>query len=530
SEPIPRAWLRLARDAGLATARTTEFASVVLVGERTRLVAVKAVTAEYPLRGRLLVRDAHAAPERAATGTPRPGTVWVEPRLLSLLDLAVGDTLRLGRARLRIARLLTLEPDRGGLLFSLAPRVMMNPADLPATDLIHPASRVRYELLLAGGDAALARVGAEIRARAGADVEIRSPADARPGVIEAIDRARRFLGLAAQLTVIVAGVAVLLTVRHYAAHQLTAVAVMRCLGATQRRMAGLLACKLAWLALIAGALGAAAGFALHALMLSFVAELFARELPPPGLRPLAVGWLTAAAALGGFALPTLLRLRRVTPMRVLRGDLGGNVLHGQLPLVAALAVILALMFWQAGDVRLVLYVFGALTGTVAVLALAAWGLVWLAQCWYRRSGRAHLLWLSGLTRRPWTAVVQMVAIGCGLMALFLLVVVRQDLLAAWRNTIPPDAPNHFLVNIQPQEVAGVRGLLAERVGVEPVFYPMVRGRLTARNGTELSAESYEDPEARHFLRRVFNLSWASELQQGNRIVAGHWQRGEAPAW
>lgn len=532
SEPIPEAWPRLAREAGLARARTTEFPSVVLVGDRTRLVAVKAVEAGYPLRGQLLVRDGPEAPERAATGIPAPSTVWVEPRLLTLLGLSVGDTVRLGRAELRIVRLLTLEPDRGGFLFSLAPRVMMNRQDLAATDLIHPASRVRYELLLAGPEAALARVTAEIRARAGAEVAIRTPAEARPGVTEAIERARRFLGLAALLTVIVAGVAVLLTVRHYAGRQLTGVAVMRCLGATRRRVAWLFAGKLGWLALIAGAIGAVAGFALHALMLSFVAELFPRDPPPPGLRPLVVGWLTAAAALGGFALPTLLRLRRVPPMRVLRRDLGGGVLHGRLPLVAALAAILALMFWQAGDAILALYVFGALAGTVAALALAAWGLVALARRWYRRAGSGHLLWLSGLTRRPWTAVVQMVAIGCGLMALFLLAVVRQDLLAAWRDTIPPGAPDHFLVNIQPQEVDGVRRLLAEHLGIETVFYPLVRGRLVAQNGRDLSPASFEDPEARHFLRREFNLSWAAELAADNRIVAGQWWRAERPepAW
>lgn len=532
SEPIPQAWLRLAQEAGLATARTTEFASVVLVGERTQLVAVKAVTPDYPLRGHLRVRKGRTAPEHIATGTPKPGTVWVEPQLLTLLGLSVGDTIHLGRAELRIAQLLTLEPDRGGFLSSFAPRVMMSRADLPATDLIHPASRVRYELLLAGRDAALARVSDAIRARADASVEILTPAEVRPGVVEAIERARRFLGLAALLSVIVAGVAVLLTARHYATRQLTSVAVMRCVGATRARIAWLFAGKLAWLALIAGALGAAIGFGLHALMLAFVADLFPRELPPPGLRPLAVGWLTAAAALAGFALPTLLRLRRVTPMRVLRRDLGEGVLRGQLPLVAALAVILALMFWQAGDVQLVLYVFGALAGTVAVLALAAWTLVWLVRRWYHRSGSGHLLWLSGLTRRPWTAVVQMVAIGCGLMALFLLVVVRQDLLTAWRETIPADAPDHFLVNIQPAQVAGVRRLLAEQLGIKPVFYPVVRARLVAINGRELSAKDYQDPEARRFLHRVFNLTWTSELQEDNRIVAGQWWQGDSPdpAW
>ncbi len=527
TQDIPDEWIQRARELGLRTALTAVFPSIVLSGDMTRLVSAKAVSDGYPLRGEVLVRARPSAPETVARGIPPPGTAWVEPRLLALLDLNIGDDINLGQETLRVERLITLEPDRGAFFSSLAPRLMFNHADLEATGLPGPGSRARYKLLLAGPEQALNRLTDGLVAEYGNAVEIETPTGQQRGVGETVEQAQRFLGLGAPLTVIVAGVAVLLTVRHYAERQITAVAVMRATGATRRQVARLFAGKLFWLGLTAGALGALLGFALHALMLSLVAGLMGAEIPPPGLRPLVTGWVTAFAALFGFALPTLLRLRDVPPMRVLRRDLGEGMFRSLTPLLAGVALILGLMGWQAGDVRLTAYVFGALAATLAVLALAATATVGLVRRAYRRGGPGRLLWLTGLTRRPWTAVVQIVAVGLGLMALFLLAVVRNDLLDAWRDQIPLDAPNLFLINIQPAELDGVSSLLAES-GIETDFYPMVRGRLVAMNGREVDADNFEAGRARELTRREFNLSWAEQPQAGNRVIAGRWWSGQDP--
>lgn len=524
---IPGEWRARAREAGLETALTAEFPTVVVTEDRNRLVSAKAVSEGYPLRGELRVRDSGDAPERVAEGVPRPGTAWVEPRLLTVLGLDIGDTVSLGDRELRISRILTLEPDRGGFFGSLAPRLMFNHRDLESTGLIGEGSRVRYKLLLAGPGEAAAGFTRALQAEQGNAVEIETPTDDRRGAREIVTQARRFLGLAALLTVIVAGVAVLLTVRHYAERQVTGVAVMRAVGGTRRRILGLFIGKLLWLGVFAGAAGAAIGFVLHLAMLALVADLLGAELPMPGLRPLATGWLTAFAALLGFALPTLARLRDVPPMRVLRSDLGGGLFRGTLPLLAAAGVILALMAWQAGELRLTAYVFGALAATLALLAVVAGGTVSLVRSLYRRGGSGRLLWLTGLTRRPWTAVVQIVAVGVGLMALFLLAVVRNDLLEAWRAEIPPDAPNQFLINIQPDQVDDVRGLLAG-AGIETRFYPMVRARLVALNGDSVSAADFDSEQAQRLTRREFNLSWTRQLQADNEVIAGEWWSGEDP--
>lgn len=516
---IPDYWRTLADKAGLETATTAEFPSIVVTDERTRLVSVKAVTEGYPLRGRLRVQDGPDTQELITRDIPEPGTVWVEPRLLPVLGVAVGETISLGRRDFTVARLLTLEPDRGGFVFSLAPRVMMNRADLEATGLVGEGSRVRYKLLLAGPEEALDRVTVAVTEREGNAVEVETPTDERRGVAEVVTRAKRFLGLAALLTVIVAGVAVLLTVRHYAERQVTGVAVMRALGGTRRQLGRLFVGKLFWLGLIAGGIGALIGFVLHAAMLAMVADLLGRHLPPPGLRPLATGWLTAFAALFGFALPTLLRLRDVPPMRVLRRELGEGLFRGRAPLLFAAFATLALMAWQAGDAKLTVYVAGALAATLIIIGGAATVLVRTVVRLKR--GRGGLLRFSGLTRRPWTAIVQITAVGTGLMALFLLAVVRNDLLDAWSDRIPEDAPNQFLINIQPEERAGVAELLAD-AGVTTDFYPMARGRMLQINGRAVNAADFDSDQARRLTRREFNLTTSATLQEGNEVIAGQW--------
>lgn len=521
-DPIPEAWLEQADALGLRAARTAVFPSVVVAGERTQLVSLKAAEPAYPLRGELRMRSAEGAPEQIRTRPPAPGSIWIEPRLATLLDLKPGDDLKLGQARLRIAGLLTLESDRDALFANLAPRVMLNWADLDATGLIQPASRVRYALLLAGPEPALERFTSRIKAQTGPEVEVRTPEEARPAVREVVNRARRFLGLAALLTVVVAGAGMLITARHYAERQVLPMAVMRCLGATQARLAGLLVGKLVWLALAGGAAGAALGFVLHWLMLDLVRDLLpaGSRLPPPGVEPLVTGGVTALAALAGFVLPTLLRLRRVPPQRVLRQDAGDGGLGGWGTIAAALAAVLLWLAWQARDPRLLVYVAGAVLVAVLALGLAAAGLIAGLRWWRRRRGGG--LWFSGLTRRPRAATVQVVGVGLGLMGLFLLAVVRTDLLDAWRDRIPDQAPNQFLINIQPEEVPEIRALLAESLGEAPPLYPMIRGRLVASDGEAVAAEDYANPRARNLVRREFNLSTASELATGNRIAAGQW--------
>ncbi len=518
NDPLPERFEELAREQGLAVARTLQFPSVVLTEERTQLAAVRAVDADYPLRGSLQVADHAEGDARNTTGTPARGEVWAEARLLIQLDIAVGDRIELGEETFVVSRVLMLEPSLGGGFQNLAPRLLMHLDDVQATGLVQEASRVTYRLLVAGDNAAVNQWQARVQPGLDESIGLEAPGEGQPAVEQVLDAAKRFLGLSALLTVVVGGVAMLLTIRHYAARHLDRVAVMRCLGATERHIASMLTWKMVLLGLITAAVGSVLGYLVHLLMLSLLADLLP-GLPAASWRPVAVGLLSAQVILLGFALPTILRLRRVPPLRVLRRDLGDQLFRGWGIYPVALGAIFLLMWWQAGDLLLALYVFAAVLGTLAALALGA-GLIILLLRRSRPAGASGLL-LAGLVRRPWTNTFQIMALGLGLMALLLLSVVRQDLLNTWQDRIPDDAPNYFLINIQPEEADALQALLEER-GLDTRVYPMVRARLVGINDREVRPSDYAESRTRRLVTREFNLSWLDALPEDNRLVSGRW--------
>jgi len=499
---------------------------VVLAGGRPQLVEVKAVGPGYPLRG--VLRTADHLPGQAgsrgrpAAGPPERGTLWVAPRLLPLLGLQMGQSLGLGQGSFTVARVVTDEPDSGGELFSAGPRVLMNLADVPGTGLVQPGSRVTHRLLVAGPAAGVQRFHGWLRGRLAPGEQVVGVHDARPRLRAALDRGQQFLGLAALVSVLLAGVAVATAARRYAERHLDASAVMRCLGGTQSLIARLYGLEMLWVALIASAVGCAVGFAAQAGLAALLAGLFLEHLPAPGWQPLAVGMATGLIVLLGFALPPLLVLRRVPPARVLRRELGPMPTAGWLVYAAVVVAMGALMAWEVQDPWLLGYLAG---GCVLMFALLAAGASLLVRGLGALRGRVGVAWRFGLTaiaRRRRASTVQIVALGTGIMVLLVLSVVRSDLLADWRASVPPDAPNHFLVNIQPDQVQPLRRFFVDHGLPEPGLYPMVRGRLVAVNGRAVKPGDYPPGRARRLVEREFNLSWARRLHPGNRIVAGRW--------
>lgn len=522
SEPVADDRGARAAQAGLRTARTVSFRSVVLVGEQTRLVEVKAASAAYPLRGRLRIAPQPFAPDEITASTPPRGGAWVNASLLQELGLDVGETVQLGESRLRIDRVLTYEPDRGGELFSIAPRLLMNLEDLPATRLVLPGSRVRYRLLVAGEPADVERFRGWLNERIGVNERIQTLEEGRPELRAAIDRARQFLGLAALVSVLLAGVAIAMAARRHAARHLDAAAIMRCLGATQGRIVTVFAGEALVLALAASLVGGVLGYLAHGVLTQILSGFVPGELPPASLRPLLIGVPVGVAVLAGFALPPLLALRQVPPLRVLRRDLPFAPLSALSAYGAAALTMVALIAWQARDLKLFTWVAGGTLLSLLGLALAALGLIRCARRLRSRVGVAWRFGFANIARRARASTVQILAFGIGIMVLLLLSIVRGDLLEGWRGAIPQDAPNHFLINIQPDQVQGIREFLAGRGVSVPALYPMVRARLTAINGVALAPERLADAHARRHARREFNLSWAAELRADNRVVAGRW--------
>lgn len=524
-----------ARERGLAVVETRTFPSMVTLGQgealRAQLAEIKAVSEGYPLRGNLRIALERNAPDLPARGIPPPGVIWIDERLASLLSANVGDVISVGRLALHVAAVLTLEPDRGVNFFSVAPRLLMNIADLNATELIQPGSRVTYRLLLAGEVNSIKAMRDKVEVTLERGERVEDAQNARPEIRAALDRAQKFLGLSSLLTVVLAAVAISLASRRYMQRHLDPCAVMRCLGATQGFLLRVYLSQFALLGVLAAVLGCVLGYLAHFALYAWLAQLLATPLPPPGLMPAVQGSLIGVLLLFGFAMPPLLQLKRVSTLRVLRREFSTGALPPSRLIcgyVLGLAALAGLMFWVAGEIRLGAYVVGGFSAAMLVFALVARGAIRLAALARgsarSRTGQGGIGWrygLASLERRSAASVVQIVALALGFMALLLLTVTRNDLLDAWQKAIPPEAPNRFVVNIQPEQLEGVRRSFAEK-GVSAEFAPMVRGRLSKVNGAEVSPASFEDERAKRLIDREFNLSYRMDLPQGNSMTAGRW--------
>jgi putative ABC transport system permease protein len=521
SEPPPAGWEAEARARGLRTARTMSFPSVVLHGDTTLLVQVKAVSTGYPLRGRLLssATPGEATGEEVALPS---GAAWAEPRLFAQLGIAPGAAIAVGERELPVARVVREEPDRGGDLFQIAPRLLLRLEEIPATGLVGPASRVSHRLLIAGDEPAVRAYGAWLAGRLPKGAEWLDPNRSRPELQTALDRGTRLLNIATGTAVLLAGAAALLAARRFVERQVDAAAVLRCLGASSRALVGLAALRLGGVAFAAALIGGLIGLGAQAALAVLVGRWFAAELPPPSAAPLLDAVLTTALVLAATALPPLLRLRETPPARVLRRELGpppGSVLIASGVPLAGLA---GFFVWRMGDVDLGLRVLAGVLATLLLLALAAYGLLRLLSRVRAHGPGAWRQGVAALLRHPVLTSVQTVGFGLGILALLLLAVVRGDLLAAWQSKLPPGTPNHFLINIQPAERQVLERFLAERGVTGAVALPMIRARLVEIAGRPVDPSSYPSARAQRLAAREFNVSHADRPQTDNRVIAGRW--------
>ena len=525
--PVPQAFVQAAHEAGLAVAQTQTFPSMVSAAGGVNLAEIKAVSAGFPLRGRIRVADAIEAPDREAAGGPAPGTVWIGVPLVGRIGARVGEGLQVGRARLTIAAIITREPDSVLDYFGIAPRVLMNVADLEATGLIQVGSRVRYRLLVSGEAKALDRYRAVVTGALARGERIEGVRDARSEVRVALERAQRFLGLASLLSVVLASVAVALAARRFSERQIDAAAMMRCLGATQADLFSVHAWQFVTLGLVACALGSLAGYGAQAILAQWLTGFFTVSLPLPGPLPALRGAVIGFVLLLGFTLPPLLRLRNVSTLRVLRRDLAPTEPLSLAAFALGIAVLSALIIWQAGEVRMGAIALGGFGAALAASALAGYALIRLVA---RARGAASGPWrygLANLRRRTWGSLVQIMALGLGLMAMLILTLVRTELIGKWQQSMPADMPNRFAINVQTDQLPDLERYFAERHLAAPQLYPMVRGRLMAIGEREVAAAHYTDERAKRLVEREFNLSWARELRADNHVVAGEFWTPEA---
>jgi len=538
-QPIQAAWRAQAAQRGLLMADTTSFPSMAQAGEGEQslslLAAIKAVSPGYPLRGKLKITTDAAQAEQSqgtpASDTPAPGTVWIDAGLLDGLKIHLGGELKLGEKTFKVTQLIASEPDRGASFLSFAPRVMLAMSDLPATQLIQPGSRVNYRLLVAAPTTQqLPRAAAyddwlraQIKGGNLKGVRVESLETGQPEMRATLDRAGRFLSLVGLLSAMLAAVAVAMAARRFMLRHMDACAMLRCLGLTQNQATAMYLIEFLLVGLAGSLLGVAVGYAGHFVLLDVLGKLVASDLPAPTLLPALQGVATGMLLLVGFALPPILQLRGVPHNRVLRREQDAPQAMALVTYGLGIVAFIALLLWQAGDAQLALYTALGFLGAFVVFGLVGWGALKTLKS--LRGAIDHQSWrfaLTSLQRRPGATVVQIVSLALGLMALLVLTVVRGDLMSAWRNATPPDAPNRFIINIQPEQRADIAVRLAHAGVLEAPQYPMIRGRLTAVNGAPVTEKTYTEDRAKSLADREFNLSTMAQMQVGNKIVAGQW--------
>lgn len=517
------AWLKEYPE--IEQAQSVAMASILRVGERWQLSSLRAIPPRYPLRGQFVLRrSAEGGREETLQGGPAPGEVWVDESLAGLLGVGPGDEVRVGRLSLRVSAIVRLNPEHGGNFLDLLPEFWISLADLPASGLLGPGVRAQWRVHLSGPESVLRRVAREATARLTKGEEFVSLEDAQPAVKTLLEQTQRFLRLAVLAATALAAVAVGLATRRFVRDRLDTAALLRCLGASRYRVAAIVLGEFAAAIVLALLLGAVLGL----LAQQGFASLAARVMETSSLPALQwwAAWPAALLALllaFGFAVPQLVALAQVTPLAVLRRNLGGW--RGGVLATAACGafVLFALTVLLAGEVRLAVGVFGGLIlGFVLLLGVGSAGFAAFRRFSEGAVVPLRLAWRA-LGNQKGLAALQASALALGLAALWLLAIVRGDLLESWRFRIPPDASNRFLLNVQADQVEGVRASFVEAGFDEPRFWPMVGGaRLVAIDAVPVSDESFTDARAQRLMRREFNLSHGLTLPEDNRVVAGRW--------
>ena len=511
-----------ARRRNLLTASAQRFFTVVRAAEDILLVSVKSVDAGYPLKGSLRVtRELYGAEEVVNSG-PQVGEAWVEARVLHALGIVPGDSVTIGESSFTISRVITYEPDRGNSFYSFNPRVMINQDDLDATGILQPGSRVRFKHMFAGDSASIAAFKSWLQEQLNPGERIRDLKEDRPAVSEALDKAKQYTGLASLVALLLAAVAIANSGRHYSQSHYDTSALLRCLGCSQNHILGIFVLQLMLLALMGGILGNLVGWMAQAGLVMMLGSLLPENLPATGPMPVLSGMFLGFVVLFGFTLPSVLRLRSVPPQRVLRKDLAPAPLSARIVYGVSLVLVIALMWIYTGSIILTV---GMAAGSAVVLVVAYLGIGGLFHLLTRQLPRVPVSVRAGVRnflRRRRETVAQTMAFGLIIMAMLVVLMLRTELITTWQESVPEEAPNHFVLNLQSHETGLWRTFTETRQIKADPLYPVVRGRLIRVNGIPVRDHVSKEEREDESINRELNLTWSQELPVDNELVAGRW--------
>lgn len=513
---IDESYLSEAKKRGMRTAEVISFPSMVSRDDKFQLAQIKAVSKNYPLHGRVETsKENLGVVENTTIGTLKDNQVLADARLFRALDAKVGEQAQLGKSKIVLSKIIRKMPDQASNAFQFAPKMLIPLAQLPVSGLLSKGSRASYSYLFAGDTAQVKSFTNWLKPRLQAQERIRTLDDGLPAVQQALQRGQRFLKMASLLTVILAGAGIALSSYSLTRHEISAVAVLKTMGASRRQILIRYLGFLVIVALLAAVIGALIGYFLQSYLANYLQSFIGQTLPEAGLLPVLIGLATSLIMSLGFSAPNLLQLIKTAPMQILQRANTAAKTPLLFSVVSLGVAVFVLMWLQTSDLMLSLY----LLISVSVALLIFWLIAFLMLKLLRKL--AEHIRLPKANRRM---ALMVVVFGVGLFSLLLLTTLRSDLINRWQSSLPNDAPNHFLINIQPDEVSGLSAILAKENVVSPV-YPMIRGRLIEVNNKLISPEDEvfsEDPRAQRLLAREFNLSASADMPDGNIITSGEW--------
>ena len=524
NKPTQQAWIAEAQLQGVETSQMVSFASMVYHQSDMHLASIKAVQSNYPLRGLIKRSTMPFTLDESLIETvdygPASGETWVDARLLPLLNIELGDSIELGDTVLSVTQIIVEEPDSGSYSFFGA-RVLMNWDDVAAAGIVQPGSRVTYKYLMAAGadQDAFAGYSDWLKDQLSIHDRLITPDEAQASIASTMDRGRRFLLLAGSIGVVLAGIALALASHHFAAGQTQQVALLKSWGISASRVRSLYLQQSLWLGVGGSLVGLLVGYGFSELLISIVREWLPIALPSAGVRPWVTGMATGLLCLGGFTLPALWHLPAQSPLAVLRQDIQVAPVSSAIRGAFGIAAVAGLLLWYSNSLYLSLAILAGFVLTALATVIIGLAMLRLGKNYGQRLGSIWRLALNNLWRRRSQSLIQMVGFSGAIALLMIMVVVRTSLIDEWRFQLAEDAPNHFLVNVAPYELDGVRDLVNAQNLETAGWYAMVRGRMTAINGqpiTEAQKDSHES------FRRELNLSWTAELPEGNKVTEGQW--------
>ncbi|PCJ20947.1 MAG: ABC transporter permease [Gammaproteobacteria bacterium] len=520
--PIDSSWLEQANQLDLRQAQSIEYTNAVIANDEFALASIKAVSDQYPLNGALETSLQTFQLGQVTQGIPNAGECWIENKLLPLLKLSIGELLWVSGQTCKVSRIITFEPDRSSSVFSLSARVLIPLTDLNKKKLITPGRKVSFRYFFSGPPRLINAYKNQISPELEQSQKIVSVKDGRPEIRSALDRAERFLGLASLGAILLAGTAIAMGAQRYSYRHMDVSAMMRCFGASQNQILAIYSTQIFIFGIIASALGCCIGWVLQELLFLRLKDIMPENLPPPSLKPIYLSFITGMVILLGFALPPLIRLKKVPPLRVLKRDLMPLPTSAWLAYASAFSAIGFLMWKYTDSPILTVIVLGTTLAIIAFMGCIAYGLLRLAALSNHGVGVAWRFGIKNLVRRPLPSVAQILAFGSTFMAMAMIFLVRTDLLNAWQDQLPTDAPNHFAVNIAPEDADALDDFfITEEIKATPL-YPIVRARLIKLNGSSIPTSMFDSLGGDGFLKRDLSLSESDQLPEYNHLLQGHW--------